>query len=101
MQLRRGNEASGAVLGVLQLALPPVVVVFTDDLDDVTHPEANACFFTGDEVILGWVVLKLCSHKYLRTKFGILSRTDVNGCGKREKGYKEQEAGGAEEDKEV
>lgn len=68
LELWRGDEARRAVLGVLQLALPPIVVVLGDDLDDVAHPEANASLFTRDEVILRGVVLKLGPHVDLQRK---------------------------------
>lgn len=42
------------------------MVVLTDDLDDVTHPEADPGLLTGNEVILGGVVLKLGTHVDLR-----------------------------------
>lgn len=35
------------------------MVILVDDLDDVSHSEANACFFAGDEVVFGWIILKL------------------------------------------
>jgi len=59
LQLGRGHEARRAVLGVLQLALPPVVVVLGDDLDDVTHLEADAGLLAWDEVVFRRVVLEL------------------------------------------
>ena len=59
LQLRRGNESGGGVLGVLQLALPPVVVVLGDDLDDVAHAEAHPRLLAGDELVPGGVVLEL------------------------------------------
>ena len=59
LQLRRGDESRSAVLGVLQLSLPPVVVILGDDLNDVAHPEANASLLARDEVVLGRVVLEL------------------------------------------
>lgn len=42
------------------------MVIFVDNLDYVTHSEANPCLFTGDEVILHRVILKLCSYIDLR-----------------------------------
>jgi len=36
LKLRRGDEARRAILGILQLSLPPVVVILGDYLDDVT-----------------------------------------------------------------
>lgn len=38
------------------------MVILVDDLDDVSHSETNACFFARDELIFGWVVLKLSPH---------------------------------------
>lgn len=73
LKLRRGNESSCTILHVLQLALPPVVVIFTDDLDYVSNPEANTRFFTWDEVIFGGIILKLCTYENLRTKVDILT----------------------------
>ena len=70
LQLWGGDKACGAVLGVLQLALPPVVVVLGDDLNDVTHPEANARLLARDEVVFRRVVLKLSTHVNLEGKGG-------------------------------
>lgn len=59
LQLWGWNEPSGAILRVLQLALPPVMVILVDDLDDVSHSEPNACFLARNEFIFGWVIFKL------------------------------------------
>ncbi len=66
LKFRWGNQSCCAVLCVFQLALPPVMVIFVDNLDYVTHPEANPCLFTGDEVILHRIILELCPHIDLR-----------------------------------
>lgn len=42
------------------------MVIFVDNLDYVTHPEANPCLFTGDEVILHRIILELCPYIDLR-----------------------------------
>lgn len=72
LQLWGWNEPSCAVLCVLQLALPPVMVILVDDLDDVSHSEPNACFFAGNELIFGWVILKLCPHIDLKKEKGMI-----------------------------
>lgn len=82
LQLRRGDEARRAVLCVLQLALPPVVVVLGDDLDDVTHPEAYARLLTRDEVVFRRVVLELSAYVNLRGRDSGGAETCV-GCGSR------------------
>ena len=79
LQLRRGNESGGGVLGVLQLALPPVVVVLGDDLDDVAHAEANARLLARDEVVLGGVVLKLGTHVDLRKTARLKPKREERG----------------------
>lgn len=38
------------------------MIVLGDDLDDVAHPEANACLLTWDEVIFRRVILKLSTY---------------------------------------
>lgn len=38
------------------------MVILGDDLDDVTHPEANARLLAGDEFVFGGVILKLSPH---------------------------------------
>lgn len=72
LEFRWGNESRSAILGVFQFALPPVMVIFVDNLDYVTHSEANPCLFTGDEVILHRVILELCSYIDLRRR-GMIS----------------------------
>lgn len=44
------------------------MIVLTDDLNDVTNPEANPRFFTWNEVVFSGVILELRSHVYLRKK---------------------------------
>lgn len=44
------------------------MVIFVDNLDYVTHSEANPCLFTGDEVILHRVILELCPYIDLRRR---------------------------------
>lgn len=85
LQLWWWNEACGPVLGVLQLSLPPVVVVLGDDLNDVAHSEANACLLTGNEVIFGWVILKLGTNVDLEerdsqtSQFGLKHKSICTG----------------------
>lgn len=62
LQLWRWDEACCAIFCVLQLALPPVVVILGDNLDDVTHPKANAGLLAGDELIFGGVIFKLSPY---------------------------------------
>lgn len=62
LQLWRRDEACRAIFCVLQLALPPVVVILGDDLDDVAHPEADAGLLAGDEFVFGGVIFKLSPH---------------------------------------
>lgn len=52
------------------------MVIFVDNLDYVTHPEANPCLFTGDEVILHRIILELCPYIDLRKD--IISRSQKN-----------------------
>lgn len=58
----RRNETRSSIFGVFQFTLPPIVIILTDNLDNVTNSESNASFFAGDEVILGWIIFKLCSY---------------------------------------
>ena len=62
LQLRRGDESRRGVLGVLQLSLPPVVVVLGDDLNDVPDAEGDARLLARDEVVFGRVVLELSAN---------------------------------------
>lgn len=68
LKLRGRNETRSAVFGVFQFALPPIVIVLADDLDDVTHAEPDASLLAGNEVVLGGVIFKLCSHIDLRDR---------------------------------
>lgn len=52
------------------------MVIFVDNLDYVTHPKANPCLFTGDEVILHRIILELCPHIDLRKD--IISQSQKN-----------------------
>lgn len=62
LQLWWRDEACRAIFCVLQFALPPVMIVLGDDLDNVTHPEANSSFLAWDEFIFGGVILKLSPY---------------------------------------
>lgn len=63
------------------------MVIFVDNLDYVTHSEANPGFFTGDEVILYRVILELCPYVDLRR--------DINNRGQKSpiEAQKEQRKG--------
>lgn len=62
----RGWDESGKVSGVtLHSALPPVGILLVDDLNDVTCLKFKAGFFARDEVVFGWVVVKLGPHVHL------------------------------------
>lgn len=62
LKFRRRNETCSSIFGVFQFTLPPIVIILTNNLDNVTNSESNASFFAGDEVILGWIIFKLCSY---------------------------------------
>lgn len=62
LEFRGRNETCSSIFGVFQFTLPPIVIILTNNLDDVTNSESNASFFAGDEVILGWIIFKLCSY---------------------------------------
>lgn len=68
MKFRRGNKTCSTVFGVLQFTLPPVVIVFANDLDNITNSESDASFFARNEVILCWIIFKLCSYIYLQRR---------------------------------
>lgn len=62
----RGGDESGKIGGVaLHSALPPVWILLVDDLNDVTRLKFKAGFFARDEVIFGWVIVKLGPHVHL------------------------------------
>jgi hypothetical protein len=46
--------------------LPPVEVLLVEKLQDVSTAEAQACLLTGDEVVMGRVVVKVTLHIRLR-----------------------------------
>lgn len=53
------------------------MVVLGDDLNNVPHPEANACLLTGNEVVFGWVILKLGTNVDLDGGGG---QSDITVC---------------------
>lgn len=61
------------------------MVVLGDDLNNVPHSEANACLLTGNEVIFGWVVLKLGTNVNLEgrdsqtSQFGLKQQSICTG----------------------
>lgn len=62
LKFRRRNETCSSIFGVFQFTLPPVVVILTNNLNDVTNSESDASLFAGNEVILGWIIFELCSY---------------------------------------
>lgn len=55
--------------------LPPVGVILVDDLEEVSGNELQPGFLTWNEVVRGWVIVKVGLHKHLRKgKQGEMSR---------------------------
>lgn len=65
LELRGGDESGKVGSIALHSALPPVGILLVDDLNDVTRLKFKAGFFARDEVIFGWVVVKLGPHVHL------------------------------------
>lgn len=83
LQLWWRDEASCTIFCFLLLTLPPVVVIFGDNLKDVTHPEANASLLAGNKFIFGGVVFKLSSHIDLWQRVQRLGKWCNSGIGLR------------------
>lgn len=45
--------------------LPPVEILLVENLQDVSAAEAKPRFLTGNQVIMGWVVVKVTLYKRL------------------------------------
>lgn len=45
--------------------LPPVGILSVDNLKDVAFLEGHARLSTRDQVVIGWVVVKVRSHVHL------------------------------------
>lgn len=45
--------------------LPPVGIILVYNLEQVPSIKPQACFFARDEVVSGWVIVKVALHKYL------------------------------------
>lgn len=65
LQLWGGDKSCKVGSVALHSALPPVGILLVDDLNDVTGLKLKAGFFAWDDVIFGWVVVKLGSHVHL------------------------------------
>ncbi len=39
--------------------LPPVGVLLVDYMEDVSFEKGQACFFTGDQVVSGWIIVEV------------------------------------------
>lgn len=44
------------------------MIIFANDLDNITNSESDASFFARNEVILCWIIFKLCSYIDLQKK---------------------------------
>lgn len=48
--------------------LPPVRVLLVEDLKDVSTAEFESSFFTGDQVVMSRVIVKVTLYKGLQTE---------------------------------
>jgi len=72
----RWNEASRFIAHRAPLAcLPPVVVIFTDDLKDVSHVELDSGLSAWNQVIFWRIIFKQCTNKNLQNKFQTTSES--------------------------
>lgn len=55
----------GEITWVPRAHLPPVGIILVYNLEQVPSIKPQACFFARDEVVSGWVVVKVALHKYL------------------------------------
>lgn len=55
----------GETTWVPRAHLPPVGIILVYNLEQVPSIKPQACFFARDEVVSGWVVVKVALHKYL------------------------------------
>lgn len=46
--------------------LPPVKVLLVENLENVAAAEAEPCFFTGNQVIVGRVIVEVALYKGLK-----------------------------------
>lgn len=68
MKLRRRNKTCSTIFWVFKFTLPPVMIIFANDLDNIPNSESDASFFARNEVILCWIIFKLCSYIYLKKR---------------------------------
>lgn len=56
----------GSVCACVCTDLPPVKVLLIENLQNVSTAEAEPGFLTGNQVIMGWVIVEVALHKGLK-----------------------------------
>lgn len=77
-------EASEGFLILISVRLPPVWVVLTDDVEDVSLTKGQSQFSARHVWVVGWVVGKVCLHMHLERGWRTISRQSQRNTSKKD-----------------
>jgi len=63
-----GDESSARVAIALEFGLPPGGILLAHNLQDISHPECQACLLARDHLIVSWIEVKKRLYKHLKSK---------------------------------
>lgn len=77
LQLGRRYEA-GRASGLIPSRLPPMVIIFTNYLQNIPDPKRNASLCTGYKFVFQRIVVKLCADENLQAQFSCVNAGEYN-----------------------